>query len=154
MENRLCGDVDCAAGSDYAVLRPLLQKDFPPHRPPLENPGSTACGHGMYYPFMSTLFQETAFLKNLYATPADWQRDLFYSVVRAGHLQAGFEHRIERETYPGHELILCLKGGGWVQVAGKRHEVGPGGACVGELPPPASLRGCKKGSLGAVLDAH
>lgn len=69
--------------------------------------------------------QETVFLKNLYAAPADWQRDLFYSVVRAGHLIAGPEHRIQRETYPGHELILCLKGHGWIQVAGKRHEVGP-----------------------------
>ncbi len=80
----------------------------------------------MYYSAMSSLFQETVFMTNLYATPADWQRDLFYSVVRAGHLQAGYEHRIARETYPGHELILCLKGYGWVQVAGKRHEVGPG----------------------------
>lgn len=74
---------------------------------------------------MSTLFQETVFLQNLYATPADWQRDLFYSVVRGGHLRAGYEHRIQRETYPGHEFILCLAGQGWVQVAGKRHLVGP-----------------------------
>lgn len=74
---------------------------------------------------MASLFQETVFHKNLYATPADWQRDLFYSVVRAGHLQAGFEHRILRETYPGHELIYCLAGRGWVQVAGKRHDVSP-----------------------------
>ncbi len=74
---------------------------------------------------MSTLFQETVFLQNLYATPADWQRDLFYSVVRGGHLRAGYEHRIQRETYPGHEFILCLAGQGWVQVAGKRHPVGP-----------------------------
>ncbi|OYW78257.1 MAG: hypothetical protein B7Z37_00175 [Verrucomicrobia bacterium 12-59-8] len=80
----------------------------------------------MYYPAMASLLQETVFITNLYATPADWQRDLFYSVVRAGHLQAGHEHRIERETYPGHELIFCLKGYGWVQVAGKRHAVGPG----------------------------
>lgn len=70
--------------------------------------------------------QETLFLKNLYATPADWQRDLFYSVVRAGHLRGGKDHRIQRETYPGHELILCLKGQGWVQIAGRRHEVAPG----------------------------
>lgn len=80
----------------------------------------------MYFPAMAGLFRETEFLTNLYATPADWQRDLFYSVVRAGHLKAGFEHRIQRETYPGHELILCLEGRGWVQVAGKRHEVKKG----------------------------
>jgi AraC-like DNA-binding protein len=68
---------------------------------------------------------ETLFLQNLYATPADWQRDLFYSVVRAGHLKGGTDHRIQRETYPGHELILCLRGRGWVQIAGKRHDVAP-----------------------------
>ena len=75
---------------------------------------------------MSGLFPETVFFTNLYATPADWRRDVFYSVVRAGHLRAGVEHRIQRETYPGHELILCLSGRGWVQIAGKRHEAGPG----------------------------
>ncbi|MCP5557024.1 MAG: AraC family transcriptional regulator [Verrucomicrobiaceae bacterium] len=69
---------------------------------------------------------KTTFLRNLYTTPADWQRDLFYSAVRAGHLAAGPEHRIERETYPGHELILCLEGRGWVQVLGRRHQVGKG----------------------------
>jgi AraC-like DNA-binding protein len=73
-----------------------------------------------------SLFQETVFLKNLYATPADWQRDLFYSVVRAGHLRAGIDHRIERETYPGHEIILCLSGRGWLRIAGKKHDVSAG----------------------------
>lgn len=70
--------------------------------------------------------RQTDFVTNLHATPAEWQRDLFYSVVRAGHLRGGVDHRIERETYPGHELILCLRGKGWVRVAGRRHEVLPG----------------------------
>jgi AraC-like DNA-binding protein len=48
---------------------------------------------------------------------------LFYSVVRGGQLKAGLEHRIQRETYPGHELIFCTAGLGWIQVNGKRHEV-------------------------------
>lgn len=72
--------------------------------------------------------KETVFIHNLYATPADWQRDLFYSVVRGGQLIAGTEHRIQRETYPGHELIFCTGGKGWIQVNGKRHEV-----CANEL---------------------
>lgn len=79
----------------------------------------------MSYSTMSTSLQETTFFQNLYATPADWQRDLFYSVVRGGHLRAGCEHRIQRETYPGHEFILCLGGRGWAQIAGKRHLIGP-----------------------------
>lgn len=72
---------------------------------------------------MPSPFRDTEFVTDLHATPAEWQRDLFYSVVRAGHLRGGTGHRIERETYPGHELILCLRGKGWVRVAGRRHEV-------------------------------
>ena len=67
--------------------------------------------------------KETVFISNLYATPAEWQRDLFYSAVRGGQLKAGSEHRIQRETYPGHEFIFCTAGQGWIQVNGKRHEV-------------------------------
>jgi AraC-like DNA-binding protein len=75
---------------------------------------------------MSSLFPETHFLTNLWATPAEWAQEVFCCPVRAGHLRAGVAHRIERETYPGSELILCLGGRGWVQVAGKRHEVEEG----------------------------
>lgn len=70
--------------------------------------------------------KDTVFLRNHHATPLEWQRDLFYCAVRGGHLQGGTCHRIERDTYPGHEFILCLSGRGWVQVAGRRHVAGPG----------------------------
>lgn len=75
---------------------------------------------------MNAPAKETHFLRNYHATPLEWQRDLFSCVVRGGHLAAGTRHRIARETYPGHEFILCLSGRGWVQVAGRRHEAGPG----------------------------
>lgn len=75
---------------------------------------------------MSSLFPETCFLTNLWATPAEWAQEVFCCPVRAGHLTAGVTHRIERETYPGCEFILCLGGRGWVQVAGKRQEVEAG----------------------------
>lgn len=80
----------------------------------------------MSYPIMASTTPQTVFLTNLYATPADWQRDLFYSVVRGGHLKAGLDHRIQRDTYPGHELILCLSGRGWAQINGRRHDVTAG----------------------------
>jgi AraC-like DNA-binding protein len=73
----------------------------------------------------SIMARASVFLRSLYATPADWQRHLFYSAVRAGHLRAGADHHIERETYPGHEFILCLAGRGWAQISGRRHEIGP-----------------------------
>lgn len=87
---------------------------------------STNKMRAMYYPVVSDSGPKTTFYRNIYATPADWQRDLFYSVVRAGHLRAGADHRIERETYPGHELILCLAGQGWLRIAGKKHLVNKG----------------------------
>lgn len=63
---------------------------------------------------------------SLYATPSPAHRDVFYTVARAGHLVAGPEHNIERDHFPGHELILCLKGRGWVRVRGRRFPVESG----------------------------
>ncbi|MCB1228180.1 MAG: AraC family transcriptional regulator [Verrucomicrobiales bacterium] len=72
---------------------------------------------------MADLFPDNEFLTNLWATPTEWQRDLFYCAVRAGHLRAGVTHRIERQAYPGHEWILCLSGAGWVKIQGRQHAV-------------------------------
>jgi AraC family transcriptional regulator, arabinose operon regulatory protein len=47
-------------------------------------------------------------------------------VPRAGHLQASSSHRIRRDHYPGHELILCLAGRAWTRVAGRTHAVRAG----------------------------
>jgi AraC family transcriptional regulator, arabinose operon regulatory protein len=117
----LSREILCAPRPDEPGRRINLKTDLKKNQYPVK----ITVAHLLYYTAMKIPPQETSFLKNLYATPADWQRDLFYSVVRAGHLKAGIEHRIQRETYPGHELILCLSGQGWVQVAGKKHEVGP-----------------------------
>ncbi|MEW6304649.1 MAG: AraC family transcriptional regulator [Verrucomicrobiota bacterium] len=68
---------------------------------------------------MPTAPATTRFLLSLYHTPSEACQAAFYSVVRAGHLQAGPEHHIARESYPGHELILCLKGRGFVRVGGR-----------------------------------
>ncbi len=66
------------------------------------------------------------FLVSLYATPGPEQAEVFYTVVRAGHLVAGPEHRVEREHFPGHEIILCLSGRGWVTVGGRTQFVDAG----------------------------
>lgn len=66
------------------------------------------------------------FLVSLYATPGPEQAEVFYTVVRAGHLIAGPEHRVEREHFPGHEIILCLSGRGWVTVGGRTQFVDAG----------------------------
>lgn len=68
----------------------------------------------------------TRFPVSLYATPNPAHRDVFYTVARAGHLIAGPEHHIDRDHFPGHELILCLEGRGWVRVRGRRFVVESG----------------------------
>jgi len=66
---------------------------------------------------------ENQFPVSLYATPNPVHQEVFYTVPRAGHLVAGPKHHIQREHFPGHELILCLRGSGWVRVAGRTSRV-------------------------------
>lgn len=69
---------------------------------------------------------ENQFPVSLYATPSPSYRDVFYTVQRAGHLIAGQNHHISRKHFPGHELILCLRGKGWTRIKGRLHKVEPG----------------------------
>ena len=69
---------------------------------------------------------ENIFPVSLYATPSPAYRDVFYTVPRAGHLIAGQKHHIKRNHFPGHELILCLRGKGWTRIEGRLHKVEPG----------------------------
>ncbi len=68
----------------------------------------------------------TRFVVSLFATPSSLHQEVFYTVPRAGHLIGGPEHRVEREHFPGHELIWCLAGSGWVRLQGRAHPVAPG----------------------------
>lgn len=72
---------------------------------------------------MTVRTTENRFLISLYATPSPLHQDVFYTVPRAGHLIAGPEHHIRRDHFPGHELILCLRGSGWARIAGRTHRV-------------------------------
>lgn len=60
---------------------------------------------------------------SLFATPSELHTELFYTVLRAGHLIGGPDHHIQRDHYPGHEIILCLRGRGFTAVSGRRHPV-------------------------------
>jgi len=68
----------------------------------------------------------TRFVVSLFATPNTAHQEVFYTVPRAGHLVGAADHHVERDHFPGHELIWCLAGKGWVQLQGKRHEVAAG----------------------------
>ncbi len=68
----------------------------------------------------------TYFPVSLYATANPAHQEVFYTVPRAGHMVGGADHRVKREHFPGHELIYCLSGHGYVRVAGVTHRVGAG----------------------------
>lgn len=66
------------------------------------------------------------FVVSLFATPHAAHQKVFYTVPRAGHLVGGADHHVKRNHFPGHELILCLKGEGFVRVRGRRYAVRAG----------------------------
>jgi AraC-like DNA-binding protein len=80
----------------------------------------------LYDPIMALPRRETHFPVSLYGTPSPIHSEIFYTVLRAGHLVSGPGYRVERDHFPGFELIYCLSGRGQVRVQGLRHEVRPG----------------------------
>jgi AraC-like DNA-binding protein len=80
----------------------------------------------LYYPIMPNPPSPTRFVVSLFATPNTAHQEAFYTVPRAGHLVGGADHRVQRDHFPGHELIWCLAGKGWVQLQGKVHGVAAG----------------------------
>jgi len=75
---------------------------------------------------MSRPARASHFPISLFATPGPQFQDVFYTVPRAGHLVGGVDHHIRRDHFPGHELILCLRGRGFVRIAGRTHPVSRG----------------------------
>jgi len=68
---------------------------------------------------------KTEFLVSCYNTPSETVRRLFYVVVRAGHLRSAPDYRIDRDHLPGHDLLLCLSGSGFVLSNNRRFKVEP-----------------------------
>ena len=80
----------------------------------------------MDYPVRKLLPAKTVFLVSCYSTPSERARRLFYVVLRAGHLRSAQEYRVERDHLPGHDLLLCLSGSGFVLTGNRRFKVEPG----------------------------
>jgi len=75
---------------------------------------------------MRTAPKETKILISLFHTPTEASREIFYCVLRAGHLIAGLDYKRVHPNYPGHKILLCLKGHGFIEVNGRSFAVGPG----------------------------
>jgi len=70
--------------------------------------------------------KETKILISLFHTPTEASREIFYCVLRAGHLIAGLDYKRVHPNYPGHKLLLCLRGDGFVEINGRTWPVGKG----------------------------
>jgi AraC-like DNA-binding protein len=77
----------------------------------------------MKYAISSEKPRKTEFMVSCYHTPSERARRLFYVVVRAGHLRSAPDYRVERAHLPGHDLLLCLSGSGFVLTGNRRFKV-------------------------------
>jgi AraC family transcriptional regulator, arabinose operon regulatory protein len=75
-------------------------------------------------PISRSMPLKTEFLVSFYHTPSETVRRLFYVVLRAGHLRSAPDYRIDRDHLPGHDLLLCLSGSGFVLSSNRRFKVG------------------------------
>ena len=54
-------------------------------------------------------------LASYFHTPGAASQRLFHTVLRAGHVRSAPDDAVERQSYPGHDLLLCVAGTGFVR---------------------------------------
>jgi AraC-like DNA-binding protein len=69
---------------------------------------------------------KSGILASYFHTPSRASQRVFHTVLRAGHIEAAPDYAVERASYPGHDLLLCLRGQGFVRVGGKIFPVAEG----------------------------
>lgn len=62
-------------------------------------------------------------IESHYHTPSAAALAAFPVVMRAGHLRAASDYRVERRRSPGHDLLFCLKGAGNIRVHNRTFHV-------------------------------
>jgi AraC-like DNA-binding protein len=71
---------------------------------------------------------QTEFLASCFHTPSPQAQALFYTVLRAGHLRASPDYRVERRFCLGQDLLFCLRGAGFIHT-----QAGESAVCPGDL---------------------
>ncbi|MGV3549628.1 AraC family transcriptional regulator [Rhizobium sp.] len=75
---------------------------------------------------MNAMPRRTIFPDNHYYLPDDGWTQNAYAVVRAGRAITSADHRIERESYPGQDIMVCVTGKGTVVSEGRTLNVRAG----------------------------
>jgi len=79
----------------------------------------------LYKTRMANMLQRTLFPENhQYVPDPTWTRSAF-TVLRAGKAITARDHRIQREEYPGQDVLFCTAGRGFVSSEGRTLSVGP-----------------------------
>ena len=68
---------------------------------------------------------QTEFLISRSHAPSARARRVFNVVLDSGHFRAGRGYRVERRRVPGHELLYCVNGSGYVASDKGRFRVEP-----------------------------
>ena len=68
---------------------------------------------------------QTEFLISRSHAPSARARRVFNVVLDSGHFRASRGYRVERRRVPGHELLYCVNGSGYVASARRRFRVEP-----------------------------
>lgn len=68
----------------------------------------------------------THIVANWYRESDEFSTLINYRILRAGHIQAGKNFHIQRQSVVGHELIYCLKGSGFIRLEDKVWKVTTG----------------------------
>lgn len=59
--------------------------------------------------------KQTRIILSVFHTPTELSREIFYCVLRAGHLISGRDYKKVHPNYPGHKILLCLRGQGFIR---------------------------------------
>ncbi|WP_292537313.1 AraC family transcriptional regulator [Mesorhizobium sp.] len=73
----------------------------------------------MYETRMTNTPQRTLFPESHYYVPEDGWTQHAYTVVRAGKAVTSVDHFIQRDAYPGQDVMVCLSGRGFVLTEGR-----------------------------------
>jgi len=65
----------------------------------------------------------TRYIASHFHTPSEFVQSAFLYVVRAGHLKAAADYRVDRPFCAGHDLIYCVEGRGHIRIEGRDHTV-------------------------------
>ena len=69
--------------------------------------------------------ERTPLLRSRTQVPSATARRVFNVVLRSGHFRVPRSHRVERQILPGHELLYCVSGTGYVLSESRPFRVDP-----------------------------